>query len=136
MEAMGVALEHRLEKEAVARLRLHGAEGRIIMFGTEADRKALQNVQMYWVYLQLPIYRTLQGHTNAVWSVCAVDGNRLASCSRDKSIKIWDTTSGACLQTLQGHTHLVTSVCALDGNRLASGACEKSIKVWDMTSGA
>ena len=30
--------------------------------------------------------------------------NILASCSRDKTIKIWDVTSGSCLSTLRAHS--------------------------------
>ena len=30
--------------------------------------------------------------------------NILASCSADKTIKIWDITSGSCLSNLRGHT--------------------------------
>ena len=32
--------------------------------------------------------------------------NILASCSRDKTIKIWDITSGSCLSTLRGHRYV------------------------------
>lgn len=33
---------------------------------------------------------TLQGHTSTVWSLCFdVTGQRLASCSDDRTVKIW-----------------------------------------------
>lgn len=47
--------------------------------------------------------QTLEGHENQVASVVfSADGQRLASGSYDKTIKIWDAGSGACLQTLEG----------------------------------
>ncbi|PHH53425.1 Vegetative incompatibility protein HET-E-1 [Ceratocystis fimbriata CBS 114723] len=82
--------------------------------------------------------RTLEGHAGEVASVTfSNDGQRLASGSCDKTVKIWDATSGACLQTLQGHADEVTSVAfSDDGQRLASGSLDKTVKIWDATSGA
>ena len=49
--------------------------------------------------------RTMEGHANTVNSVCvSADGSRLFSGSRDKTIKVWDVATGACVQTLEGHT--------------------------------
>ncbi|KAH7113127.1 WD40-repeat-containing domain protein, partial [Dactylonectria estremocensis] len=51
--------------------------------------------------------------------------------------KIWDASSGACLQTIKGHDGWVTSVVfSADGQRLASSSYDKTIKIWDASSGA
>jgi WD40 repeat protein len=48
--------------------------------------------------------QTLEGHGSWVNSVAfSHDSARLASVSDDKTVKIWDASSGACLQTLEGH---------------------------------
>ncbi|KAL2885567.1 Vegetative incompatibility protein HET-E-1 [Ceratocystis lukuohia] len=82
--------------------------------------------------------RTLEGHGDAVNSVVfSNDGQRLASGSGDKTVKIWDATSGACLHTLAGHGYPVNSVVfSNDGQRLASGSGDSTVKIWDATSGA
>ncbi|KAK3946803.1 WD40-repeat-containing domain protein [Pseudoneurospora amorphoporcata] len=82
--------------------------------------------------------QTLEGHSDVVGSVAfSPDGQRLASGSGDRTIKIWDVASGSCLQTLEGHSDLVGSVAfSPDGQRLASGSADKTIKIWDPASGS
>jgi WD40 repeat protein len=46
--------------------------------------------------------QTLEGHSDRVNSVAfSHDSARLASASGDKTVKIWDASSGECLQTLE-----------------------------------
>lgn len=46
--------------------------------------------------------QTLEGHSGCVWSVAfSPDSTRLASASGDETVKIWDPSSGACLQMLE-----------------------------------
>jgi WD40 repeat protein len=48
--------------------------------------------------------QTLEGHSSHVSSVAfSHDSTRLASASGDRTVKIWEASSGACLQTLKGH---------------------------------
>ncbi|KAK5344630.1 hypothetical protein LTR61_011603, partial [Exophiala xenobiotica] len=45
--------------------------------------------------------KTLEGHSASIRSVAFTpDSTRLASASEDRAVKIWDGSSGACLQTL------------------------------------
>jgi predicted NACHT family NTPase len=80
---------------------------------------------------------TLKGHESEVYSVgFSPDGKQLASGSFDKTIKIWDVTTGKVLNTLKGHESLVNSVeFSPDGQQLASGSRDKTIKIWDVTTG-
>jgi WD40 repeat protein len=64
------------------------------------------------------------------------DSARLASASGDKTVKIWDASSGECLQTLEGHRGSVWSVAfSHDSARLASASGDKTVKIWDASSG-
>ncbi|KNG50109.1 vegetative incompatibility protein het-e-1 [Stemphylium lycopersici] len=82
--------------------------------------------------------QTLEGHSHYVTLVAfSHDSIRLASASYDKTVKIWDASSGACLQTLEGHSSEVTSVAfSHNSTRLASASWDKTVKIWDASSGA
>jgi WD40 repeat protein len=50
--------------------------------------------------------QTLEGHSGGVFSVTfSPDASRLVSASDDSKVKIWDASSGTCLQTLKGYSN-------------------------------
>ena len=52
------------------------------------------------VDLEGEVMRSLEGHQDWVWQVLALPNGHLASCSEDKTIKIWNYQTGECLVTL------------------------------------
>jgi len=78
---------------------------------------------------------TFSGHSDWIFCVKAFNDNQIVSCSRDKSIKIWDISTGDCIKTLLGHSDAVFSIAILSNNRIVSCSLDKSIRIWDVELG-
>ena len=64
--------------------------------------------------------RHLRGHTDRVACV-ACDGDRIASSGKDKTIRLWSRSSGACTATIDEASDEVVFGLAMRGNLLLSG---------------
>ena len=64
------------------------------------------------------------------------DGKRLASGSKDKTVRLWDTDTNEELAILQKHTGWINALAfSADGTRLASGSTDKTVNLWDTGTG-
>jgi len=78
----------------------------------------------------------LRGHTIAVSSVAfSGDGTQTVSGSVDKSVWVWDVSTGVELRSLNGRTILVSSIAiSSDGMQIVSGSDDQSVRVWDVST--
>lgn len=76
-----------------------------------------------------------KGHGEAVKAASFTkDGKYLVTASRDKTVKIWDATSGKEIRSLIGHNHTVNGF-DIDGQRLVSSSADGTAGVWNIESG-
>ena len=61
---------------------------------------------------------------------------RLLSWSYDKTLRLWDSQSGAPLAVLEGHTWAVKGAQELSDGRLLSWSGDKTLRLWDSQNGA
>ncbi|MCU0703911.1 MAG: protein kinase [Fimbriiglobus sp.] len=79
----------------------------------------------------------LKGHTNNVRDqVYSPDRTRLATASKDRTVKVWDAASGQILHTLSGHTSTINAVVfSPNGERLVSASDDRTLRIWDVATG-
>ena len=76
------------------------------------------------------------GHENSVFKAAfSPDSRYLASCSRDRTVRVWQIGSGEC-QVLRGHTDEIYAVAFHpDGTRLATAGRDGAVWLWDLARG-
>lgn len=81
---------------------------------------------------------TLTGHSQCVKSLAFTpDGSKIASASRDDTIKIWDTSTGSCLLNLNCFSTGIESVkFSADGSKIAALLADGNFKIWDASTGS
>jgi WD40 repeat protein len=95
--------------------------------------------QWEWRYLKrlchadLLTLQGLQGRTALLRGLAfSPDGIWLVSDGVDRTVRVWDATTGRLLKTLEGHTRRVLAVTlSPDGTRLATASADGTVKIWD-----
>jgi WD40 repeat protein len=83
----------------------------------------------------------LEASATGVLAVCPVPvGNRnlLASAGEDRTVRLWDPTTGQPERVLTGHTDWIRALCAIptgDRQLLATASDDHSVRLWDPTTG-
>lgn len=112
--------------------------------GTMIATGSMDNTVRLWdAELGKPIGGSLTGHskwiTSITWEplhlVKEGDKPRLASSSKDGTIKVWDSSTRNCVYTMSGHTNSVSCVKWSGSNIIYSVSHDKTIRVWDMKAG-
>ena len=69
-------------------------------------------------------------------AIFSSQGDLLATCCGDTTIRLWSTKTWECLQVLEEPNNIIDSIAiSPDGRLLASGGFDKTIKVWEVSPG-
>lgn len=81
--------------------------------------------------------RCYTGHTDRILDVTfSPDGKQAASCGRDRTVRLWDLTTGKEIRRLEGFGDRVDRVVFTpDGTQLLSASRDATVRLWDVASG-
>jgi WD40 repeat protein/mono/diheme cytochrome c family protein len=96
-------------------------------------RVALYRVDSLPLYDPLGPERTIDAHRDVVYELrFSPEGHRLATCSYDKLVRLWDPATGQEIATLKDHSDGVYGLAwSPDGKLLATAAADRAVKIWD-----
>ncbi|GFR47461.1 hypothetical protein Agub_g9187 [Astrephomene gubernaculifera] len=78
----------------------------------------------------------LRGHvTNVADIAWAPDSRRLATCSVDNKVKVWEVSSGHCIRTLEGHMGHVKGVAWDPFDFFLASQGDREVIVWRLEDG-
>jgi WD40 repeat protein len=85
---------------------------------------------------KLPPSIHYQAHRGMATSIAfSPNGRLIASTGSDRSIKIWDVSTGEQLQTLIGHTDYIPQLLFADDRTILSRSYDATIRQWDIITG-
>jgi WD40 repeat protein len=127
--------------------RLTGFAHNVVALAFSADSKLLATgggaptedgeVKVFEVGTWKPLTDIKAAHSDTVYGLAfSPDGKKLASCSADKFIKVFELPGGKFIKAFEGHTHHVLDIgWKGDGKLLASAGGDNAIKIWDYEKG-
>ena len=86
------------------------------------EHLVLKTIKLIWKIATGNCIKTLLGHSDCEWEILVLSNKRIASCTDDKTIRIWDKQSGDYTKVLKSHTKSVICITMLLDKRFLSGS--------------
>jgi WD40 repeat protein len=79
-----------------------------------------------------------EGHTDWITGIiCLPDGQRMMTCSRDGSLRVWNLKSGKQMgeDWRDGDSGVWSIALSPDGKKVVSGSSDSRVRLWDIDTG-
>ncbi|MCB9316264.1 MAG: TIR domain-containing protein [Lewinellaceae bacterium] len=84
----------------------------------------------------MKLLRVLRGHGSQILKLLfSPDGNKIASCYRDNTINVWNTSSGENILSIFGKGPINSIDFSPDSKTILSGSNDGHVEVWDAETG-
>jgi len=141
------AIEQKATNTALERADKYAARGSTALAANSLREAAAAFHEARWLIPALPadlpanVSRVFGNarlrHADVVYSIAySPDGSKLASASKDGSVRIWDLGSGRELRVYHGHSDPVRAVAWTANGSLIASAGGKEIHFWNPETGA
>ncbi|KAL7932075.1 hypothetical protein V8C35DRAFT_329060 [Trichoderma chlorosporum] len=81
--------------------------------------------------------QTLEAHSIVMSAAFSPNGRILASALWDRTILLWEVSTGSRKRTLEGHRNVISSITfSPSGEMLASVSRDNTIRLWDVSTGS
>lgn len=75
------------------------------------------------------------GHSDTVRCIEQLSEEEIISGSEDRTIKIWNLSTGDCLKTFGDYEYRIFSINIISSDTIVSSANYEKVKVWDLNTG-
>ncbi len=72
-----------------------------------------------------------EGHTDHVYSLAEIKDGTLASSSKDKTVRLWDTDKNEPIKAIAFHNKNLNSICTMPDGKMAV-AVDNLIKFYNL----
>lgn len=76
--------------------------------------------------------QALTGHTQSVLGLAVLADKKLASVSRDRTLRFWNIANGCCERSVTAHQGAVLAVASLSNRMIATGGADALVKLWNI----
>ncbi|EOB13399.1 U3 small nucleolar RNA-associated protein 13 [Nosema bombycis CQ1] len=122
-------------KENILIKKIHNKEINFILI--HKDKKliitASQDKEIKVLDFNSKVIKILSGHRKGVTYLNIFNNNLLASCSLDKTLRLWDLNTWECISVLEGHDSGVLSTIDYKNN-LISASVTGGLKFWNLSN--
>ena len=82
-------------------------------------------------FYQFEDIKTISNHNTTENSLLMLEDGKIASCSNNGYLSIYDSKSDSCLK-IKAHHQIVSSLCQLEDGNIVTCSKDKAIKIWNI----